>query len=87
MIHDLEGTIVFEWTSSTIVISDTLALPQPLEQHFDQLRLATPLWIEHTHRHSKVYQIEHYSPDPKMIFTGFIVYGHKVYSCLLDSAG
>ena len=74
MIHDLEGTIVLEWTPSTIVITDSLALPQPLEQHFDQLRLATPLWISHTHKYQKLYQVEHYSPNPSMIFSGFIVY-------------
>jgi hypothetical protein len=78
MIHDLGGEIVQDWDPDTICITDSLSLPPELESHFDQLKLATSQWIQAIHKHQKIYQLEHFSPDPKMIFSGFIVYGHKL---------
>jgi hypothetical protein len=79
MIHDLQGEIVMEWSPETICISDSLSLPPQLERHFDQVKLATSKWVEAIHKHQKLYSIDHYSPDPKQIFSGFIVHGHKVF--------
>jgi hypothetical protein len=78
LIHDLGGEIVTDWKSDAICITESLSLPLHLEQFMNEFRMATPTWIHRMHQWQKLYPIECFSPDPKQIFSGFIVYGHKV---------
>jgi hypothetical protein len=69
-IEELNGTLSEALTETTIFITDTMFYPQEL---FPTL-MATTTFIDQSYFHKVKYNIEHYSPDKKMIFSGFKVH-------------
>lgn len=76
-IISLGGVIAETIDHETIYITETDYYPSGTLP----AKVATPQWLSAMYKHQKIHLIDKYSPNPRMICSGFIVYGYGLEEC------